>query len=106
MAAMTPRDPAHWPEASLRCAHCGRGVQETQHTRTSYHVDYYSLHGGSGERCALLNEDGSPAGSYVRLVDRFDVTTCADCYRRAAVRAELERRFRPERALDGEPERA
>ena len=33
----------------------------------------------------------------VRLLDRFDVITCSDCYRQAAVQTERDRQFQPER---------
>ena len=102
---MSPRELARPIDPALRCDHCGRAVHETQHTRTSYTVDYYSLHSGHGEVCSFIGEDGQRGATYVRLLDRFDVVTCAQCYRRAAVQAERDRRFRPERvpaALDRE----
>jgi hypothetical protein len=34
----------------------------------------------------------------VKLLDRFDVITCAQCYGQPSVRAERDRCFRPERA--------
>jgi hypothetical protein len=88
---------AHPAEPSLRCDHCGRAVGETQHTRSSYAVDYYSVHSGHGEVYSLVGEDGQRSATYVRLLDRFDVITCAQCYRQGAVQVERDRRFRPER---------
>jgi len=80
-----------------RCDHCGRPVRATQHMRNGYAVDYYSLYSGRGEVTAFSGDDRVRA-TYVRLLDRFDVTTCADCYRRADVQAARAARFRPERA--------
>jgi hypothetical protein len=94
---MPPREPLRAVEATLRCDHCGRVVRETQHTRTDYTVDYYSLYSGHGEISAFVGEDGQRIGSYVKLFDRFDVISCVDCYAQPTVQAELERRFRPER---------
>ena len=94
---MPPRDPIRPGDAPLRCDHCGRPVSETQHTRTSYAVDYYSLHTGNGEVCWLSADDGQRSIAYVKLLDRFDVTTCAECYTRPSIRAEREERFHPER---------
>ena len=95
---MCPRELVRSTEPALRCDHCGRAVSETQHTRTSYTVDYYSVHSGHGEVCSFIGEDGQRGGTYVKLLDRFDVVTCAQCYRHAAVQAERDRRFQPERA--------
>lgn len=85
-----------------RCEHCGRPVFATQHQRGGYHVDYYSLHSGHGEVVSLAGDERLHGQTYVRLLDRFDVITCADCYRRPEVQAERERRFRPERVAAGE----
>ena len=79
---------------SLRCDHCGRPVRGTQHTRGAYRVDYYALHGGNGDIVPLI---GDNVNTYVRLLDRFDVVSCAQCFPLPAVQAELERRFHPER---------
>jgi hypothetical protein len=84
-----------------RCDHCGRAVHATQHTRSGYTVDYYSLFSGHGEVTAFSGDDRLRA-TYVRLLDRFDVTTCADCYRRAEVQAARTAQFRPERAAAAE----
>ena len=103
---MTARDLPRPPEPALRCDHCGRAVQETQHTRTDYRVDYYSLHSGHGEVCAVPGDERQRGGSYVKLLDRFDIVTCAQCYHRDTVRAERERRFHPERDASSEAETA
>ena len=91
------------PDApSLRCDHCGRPVRATQHTRTAYHVDYYALHGGHGEVCALIGDYAHHDSTYIRLLDRYDVISCAECYPLPAVQAERARRFRPEAATGDE----
>ncbi len=53
---MHPREPERSPE-SLHCDHCGRTVRETQHTRSAYTVDYYSVRGGDGELCSFIGEE-------------------------------------------------
>ena len=83
--------------AGRRCDHCGRPVRGTQHTRTTYRVDYYALHSGSGEVCTLIGDYLHPDHTYVRLLDHYDVISCAECYPLPAVQDEHERRFRPER---------
>ena len=88
--------------AGLRCDHCGRPVRGTQHTRTDYRVDYYALHGGHGEVCPLIGDYIHPGNTYVRLLDHYDVISCAECYPLPAVQDERERRFRPERDAAGE----
>jgi hypothetical protein len=85
-------------EPPLRCDHCGRPVRETQHTRTSYTVDYYSVHAGHGEVCSFAGDDGMRGSTYVKLLDRYDVISCAECYQQEAVQAERDRHFQPERA--------
>ncbi len=92
---MAARDPSL--DAVLRCSHCGRPVRETEHTRTSYRVDYYTLHSGHGELCSIGGDDRQHAITYIRLFDRFDVVTCVECYRQPAVRADRDRQFQPER---------
>lgn len=87
---------------SLRCDHCGRAVRGTQHTRTDYRVDYYALHSGRGEPCALVGDYGHHDASYIRLLDHYDVISCAQCYRLPAVQAERERRFHPEAGEGGD----
>ena len=93
-AAAEPPAPAG--RIAGRCDHCGRPVRSTQHTRNGYAVDYYSLHSGHGDVAAFSGDDRT-RGTYVKLRDRFDVITCADCYRRGPVQVERERRFHPER---------
>jgi hypothetical protein len=97
---MSPRE-ARAGETPLRCDHCGRAVRETQHTRTAYAVDFYTLYSGHGERCTVAGDDRQRAFTYVKLLDRFDVITCADCYRDTAVQAARDRQFQPERETDG-----
>jgi hypothetical protein len=80
----------------LRCTHCGRPVHGTQHTRTAYRVDYYALHGGAGEVCALAGTFGHAGTTFLRLLEHDEVISCAECYPRPAVQSERERRFRPE----------
>ena len=84
----------------LRCDHCGRAVRETEHTRSAYRVDYYSLHTGEVELCSLAAEDGERRVTFQRLVTVAEVITCTDCYRDASVQEERERRFRPERGAE------
>lgn len=87
------------PEQRLapRCDHCGRAVQETCHTATSYLVDYYSLHTGEVEESSLTTESGARV-SFFKLLAPVEIITCATCYESAAVRREREQRFRPERS--------
>jgi len=75
-------------------------VRETQHTRSSYTVDYYSVFGGNGEVCSFVGEDGLRGSTYVKLLDPRQVTSCVQCYQQAAVQAERDRCFQPERQLD------
>ncbi|MGH7786735.1 MAG: hypothetical protein ACRERC_07700 [Candidatus Binatia bacterium] len=93
---MADRETPRPASPALRCSHCGRAVRATQHTRADYAVDYYSQHGGRGEWTALSGELGGRTGSYVRLRDPVNVITCADCYRRDAVRGARDRQFCPE----------
>lgn len=83
----------------MRCDHCGRPVRGTQHTRTDYRVDFYTLHGGRGEVCALVG-NYAQGGSYIRLLEPVQLISCVECYGRAAVQAERERCFRPERVVE------
>lgn len=99
---MTAADRSAAP--ARRCHFCGRAVRPTQHTRTTYAVDYYALHGGRGERCELVGDYGHRAATYIRLLDHYEVITCAQCYAQPRVQAERERLFRPERAATGESE--
>lgn len=80
----------------LRCAHCGRVVHETVHTRAAYVVDYYELHTGPVEEGTFRHGEDGPLQVYQRLLAPELVITCADCYRQPAIRAEREQRFRPE----------
>ena len=93
--------PAPHP-ARPRCGHCGRPVHETWHTRTSYRVDYYSMHTGEVEEATLSKHDGDEVITYLKLIRPVEVVSCADCYRQPAVRKERERLFRPERRTDEE----
>jgi hypothetical protein len=83
---------------TLRCDHCSRAVCETQHTRASYRVDYYSLHTGEVEESTVAHESGSTF-TYQKLVSVVHMITCADCYRKPSVQREREARFRPERVM-------
>ena len=83
------------PRVALHCAHCGRAVAETRHTRSSYRVDYYSLHTGDVEPVALQHGDEPPVTVF-KLLTAHDVVTCVECYRKPQVRARRERLFRPE----------
>ena len=85
-----------------RCDHCGRVVGETQHTRTSYRVDYYALHTGAVELCSMVTGDWLGKTPYLKLVSRLNVVTCSDCYSRTAVQREREQRFRPEQTTHEE----
>jgi hypothetical protein len=88
---------AEGSKSILHCHHCGREVGETTHTRSSYRVDYYSLHTGDVEPTTLSRHD-DPAESVtvLRLVRPTDVFSCVDCYRKPNVRSERELLFRPE----------
>ncbi len=84
---------------ALHCAHCGREVAETTHTRTAYRVDYYSLHTGDVEPVTMARpDDPSEAVTVLRLVQATNVVSCADCYRQPQVQRAREVRFRPELA--------
>src|SRR5436309_11627683 len=84
-------------KTALRCSHCGREVTETVHTRSSYRVDYYALHTGEVEPVTMARGDETmPLVTVLKLLRPSEVVTCADCYRRADVRAERESLFRPE----------
>jgi hypothetical protein len=94
---MPPRELDRAVEPLLHCDHCGRPVRETQHTRSSYAVDYYSVHGGHGEVCSFVGEDGQRGATYLKLLDPRRVTSCVQCYGEASVQAARDRSFRPER---------
>jgi hypothetical protein len=74
--------------AARRCAHCGRGVEETWHTRTGYEVDHFVLHTGTSEIVTPVRAgDDERLESYERLTSVAEVVTCRQCYRLPAVRA-------------------
>jgi putative lipoic acid-binding regulatory protein len=64
---MASREVVRAAEPPLRCDHCGRPVRETQHTRTSYTVDYYSVQAGHGELCSFAGDDGLRGATYVQV---------------------------------------
>jgi len=67
------------------------------HTRSTYRVDYYTLHTGDVEPTTMArSDDPSDVVTVMRLVRAFEILTCADCYRRAPVRRERELLFRTE----------
>jgi hypothetical protein len=86
----------------LRCDHCGRPVRETLHTRSSYRVDYYSMHTGPVEPSFFTRHDSDEAFAYLKLIAASEVVSCVDCYRDPRIREERERLFRPERATGEE----
>ena len=80
-----------------RCHHCGRKVGDTLHTRSTYRVDYYTLHTGEVEPTTMArSDDPSDVVTVMRLVRACEILTCADCYRQAPVRRERELLFRTE----------
>jgi len=82
-----------------RCHHCGREVEETKHTRTSYRVGGYELYGGDVEEVTKRRSEDDPAlVTILRLIEPRDACTCADCYHLPDVAAERELLFRPETA--------
>jgi len=95
---MVPEHTVSGHGQSFRCDHCGRSVKETQHTRTAYTVDYYSLHTGPVEPCSLVTDDGERRLTFQKLLSVQEVVTCVDCYRSAEVQRERELRFRRELA--------
>jgi hypothetical protein len=98
---MTTVRPTSSSAAPLRCNHCGRSVKETSHTRSSYQVDYYSLHTGDVEPLVVRVDEDEPPVTFQRLVNSVEVVTCVNCYRDPVVQQERERRFRPELADGG-----
>jgi hypothetical protein len=44
-----------------------------------------------------VGELGQRGATYVKLLDRFDVITCAQCYEKESVQADRDRYFQPER---------
>jgi DNA-directed RNA polymerase subunit RPC12/RpoP len=91
-------------KSPLRCAHCGREVAETMHTRSSYRVDYYALHTGAVEPVTLSRGEDAPPMTVLKLLSANEVFTCADCYRQPRIRQERELLFRPELAAVPEQE--
>lgn len=80
-----------------RCHHCAREVEETKHTRTSYRVGGYEIHGGGVEAVTRpRSEDDPELITILRLIEPHPACTCADCYRLPEVAAERELLFRPE----------
>jgi hypothetical protein len=91
----------------LRCSHCGREINGTVHTRTTYHVDYYALHTGECEPVTLQRHDESmPVLTVLRLVRPMDVFTCVECYAAPATRAQREQLFRPEAMAESGDDRS
>lgn len=79
------------------CHHCGREIEETKHTRSSYRVGSYELHGGEVEEVTRVQpEEEGGTMTYLRLLEPRVFYTCADCYRLRAVSEERELLFRPE----------
>lgn len=89
----------------LRCRQCGRGVNETMHTRSACRVDYYSLHTGDAEPVTMTRDDDTPI-TVLRVVRPVEIVTCVDCYRRPTVREARELLFRPEMAAQVDQEAA
>lgn len=84
-----------------RCHHCGREVGETRHTRSSYKVGYYDLHGGDVEMVTKVRpEEEGGTMTILRLVHPTEFYTCGECYGLPAVVGEREHLFRPE--LEGD----
>lgn len=84
----------------MRCHHCGRGVADTVHTRSSYRVDYYVLYGGEVEPMTLPHSDaGAPPIIALKLLRPNEIVTCVNCYQQPGVREEREALFRPELGL-------
>ncbi len=90
------RIPVNDPRCEPRCAHCGRPVRQTVHTRSQYRVDFYELHTGQVEESTIRHGEDGPVEVYQRLLVPELVITCAECYRDPEVQALRERRYRPE----------
>jgi hypothetical protein len=73
-------------------------VRETEHTRTSYCVDYYSMYTGDVEPLAVTADDGEHRLIFQRLLNAVEIVTCVDCYRDPVVQRRREQRFRQEDA--------
>jgi len=79
--------PGAGSEAAPRCVRCGIGVGGTVHTRTSYTVGHYRLHGGrTVEGTIRRREDEAPL-VYRRLVEAIEVVSCPACLAAAEVQA-------------------
>ena len=94
--AASKTNPTNEASGEPHCAHCGRPVKETVHTRARYYVDYYELHAGQVEESTFRHGEDGPVQIYQRLVVPEVVITCADCYRDPMVQEVREHRFRPE----------
>ena len=85
--------------AARRCHHCAREVDETKHTRTSYRVGYYSVHGGEVETVTQRRSEDDPESvTFLRLITPSEAYTCAACYRLPDAMRERELLYRPETA--------
>lgn len=90
---------SHAAHPSRRCHHCAREVGETRHTRTSYRVGFYELHGGEVEEVTKRRSEDDPEPvTVLRLIVPQHAYTCVDCYHLPEVAAERELLFRPETA--------
>ena len=98
MAAAAAESPPSPHGRSLRCDDCGRPVRETEHTRSGYRVDYYSLHTGDVEPQTAVADDGEHRLTFQRLFNAVEIVTCADCYADPSVRQRRDERFRQEDA--------
>jgi len=86
-----------------RCHHCAREVEETKHTRSSYRVDYYEVHGGEVESVAMRKyEDDPEVVTVFRLIAPSEAYTCVGCYRLKEALDERALLYRPETADDGD----
>jgi len=85
--------------APRRCHHCGREVEETKHTRTSFRVGCYEIYSGDVEEVTKQrSEDDPELVTILRVTVPHDAFTCADCYHLPGVAAERDQLFRPETA--------
>lgn len=85
-----------------RCHHCGREVDETKHTRFSYRVDYYEVHGGAVEAVAMRRSEDDPEATTVfRLIAPTEAYTCVGCYRLKEALDERALLYRPESEAAG-----
>jgi hypothetical protein len=72
------------------------------HTRSSYRVGYYELHGGECEEVTQVraDEEGGTV-TFLRLLEPRSYYTCVECYRLPAVAEERRLLLRPETGLAG-----